>query len=104
MTRRNLIRRLAAGFAAVVATYGVVAKDETYGYLDVETAFARGLSPQRARVFLNGVDVTDLKVQAADDRAGYIEVFERNANGQIIARNGHLVRVRRHGLVKVVFA
>lgn len=102
MNRRDVLKSLAA-----VAGAGIVAavpRVATYGYLTPDICHDRGLDNARARVFLDGVDVTDQRVQACDDRRGYIEVFSRNAQGGYFAdHTGGLARERRYGHVRVTF-
>lgn len=76
----------------------------TYGYLTPAICLDRGLDNAKARVFLDGVDVTDLKVQVADDRRGYIECLARNAQGGHYIIGGSLARERRYGHVVVTFS
>ena len=105
MTRRGAIGRLVVGLSSVVAAFSVWRGQDTYyGYLDSETALRRGLNPVRARVFLDGIDITSQRVQSADDRAGWIEILARDANGKAyFGVDGFLQRERRHGHVRVVF-
>lgn len=103
MTRRECLASLAA-----LVVVGEFIGPTTYGYLDVGTALARGYNPARARVFLDGVDVTALNVQACDDRAGYIDILKRDSSGALVlhiddAGNRKLARERRYGRVAVTF-
>ena len=66
----------------------------------------RGLNCGVARVFLDGEDVTGLRVCACDDRAGYIEIFKHNARGEYCLDDSgcQLARERRYGHVRVTFS
>ncbi len=76
----------------------------TYGYLTPEICFARGLENARAHVFFNGEDVTKhLRVMAAHDERGYIDILKRNPTGGFYFENGELARERRYGHVRVTF-
>ena len=78
------------------------ARDTFYGHLTVDGCLARGLNPSTARV-LDGVDVTHLRVQAADDRLGFIQFLKRDARGRCYFADGELVTERRYGRVAVTF-
>jgi hypothetical protein len=97
VNRRDALKSLAALVAG--------AAPGTYGYLSPDICRDRGLDSAKARVFLDGVDVTRLCVQAADDRRGYIEVFSTNAQGgKFLDHTGlSLARERRYGRVRVTF-
>lgn len=76
----------------------------SYGYLTPEMCQARGLDQRLARVFLDGVDVTDLRVLACDDRRGYIEIVARDARGTCHCDAfGRVAHARRYGRVVVTF-
>jgi hypothetical protein len=102
--RRGVLGLLGAVLAAPLAPM-LEPLDQRVGYVDVDTASARGLDPTAARVFLDGVEVTrSLCVQAADDRRGFIEVFTRDAEGYLFFdRYGVLARERRYGHVRITF-
>ncbi len=65
----------------------------------------RGLNSASAQVFLDGVDVTGLRVAALDDQAGYIELYKRDAFGkcQLDDTGWQIARGRRYGHVVVRF-
>lgn len=77
----------------------------TYGYLTPDICAARGLDSASARVFLDGVDVTPLRVQACDDRRGYLDILKVNAHGRhYLGPDQRIACERRHGQVRVTFA
>ena len=62
------------------------------------------IPPHSARIFLDGVQAR--QVVAADEEAGYIEVWETDAQGKIIAFRDEYGkpyprRKRIHGIVKI---
>ena len=62
------------------------------------TIEALGLRNAKARVFLNGVDVTAYAVLVTQvGQRGYIEFLARDRTGAVHAINGELPRTRLHG-------
>lgn len=105
MNRRYVLKSLAAVAGVVAVGVSDMEAPTTYGYLTVDGCIAQGLNPATARVFLDGVDVTHLSVQAAHDRRGYIDLFKRCADGRLYldGPDGVLVKERRYGRVVVTF-
>jgi hypothetical protein len=93
MTRRTLIGTLLSGFHLLRChSYG-------YGYVDIDRAMSCGWLP--AHVYLDGVDVSQ-DCRTLDDRAGWVELLERNEHGRPFLRDGQLATVRRAGRVVYV--
>jgi len=77
-----------------------------HGVLTAESARAKGLDPEKARVYLNGEDVTNRNkvLEARDGDYGYIECFARDSNGAAYTgADGLLVRERIYGHVRIQF-
>lgn len=106
-SRRTVLRSLVAFAGASVVPSS--AAPRTYGYLAAATCFERtGHSASDVRIAFDGanLDLRDQRVMAADDRAGYIEVLLRDANGSAYVDpvTQRLARRKRYGQVVVTFA
>jgi hypothetical protein len=112
--RRELLSAFGMALAAPLSLFAGPAPTP-FGYIDVESARARGYDPATARVFLNGVEMTvssrhtstkRVLVMACDDKAGYIEVLVRNGNGglKFDETTGEFARRRLYGVVRLTMS
>jgi hypothetical protein len=114
MDRRELLTVFGMALAAPLSLFAGPAPT-SFGYIDVESARARGYDPATARVFVNGVEVTvsdrhasgkRVMVMACDDKAGYIEVLARDVNGDLKfdRTTGEFARRRVYGSVRLTMS
>jgi hypothetical protein len=115
MDRRELLSAFGMALAAPVSLFAGP-PPTSFGYIDVESARARGYDPATARVFLNGAEMTvkqpthacgkRVLVMACDDKAGYIEVLVRGVNGRLKfdETTGEFVRRRLYGSVRLTMS
>jgi hypothetical protein len=113
MDRRELLSAFGIALAAPLSLFAGPAAT-SFGYIDVESARARGYDPATARVFLNGAEMTvssrragkRVIVMACDDKAGYIEVLVRDGNGglKFDETTGEFVRRRLYGSVRLTMS
>lgn len=93
-SRRELLALLLA-----LPTLRAMQQRRVYGYVDVHLAQAQGWWP--ATVLLDGVDVSN-DCRALDDRAGWVELHERDAAGHRFRRGGAIATLQRTGHVVLI--
>lgn len=101
MTRRTFAAAVAAFFAVPLS---LITERRAYGLMTVDRWHRLGMREAGAQVLLDGRNVTS-DCFAFNDREGWVDVFERNADGRhyLNANRTGAASARLRGRVAVVF-